>query len=216
MKYFSLCAATVAALLLSTASARAQTLFSYEVGELGMPYIGNPATYIPAAGVLGVTNGVASLQVTGLVIAFGGPQSAFLTDAARANAINAAPAVLIDMTLPTNATFGFGNIDLTFFQTNIRPGFNNDETGFSGTFALAAPGSTITLQIPLTNTQFGTPHLTLDPGQPWAYQIDLSFNSPSPAPYVFHFDNLRVVPEPATAALGALLGGGLVLRRRRA
>jgi len=212
MKRFFMCAAAVAFLGFSAISASAQTLFSYEPGEPGLPYVGNPALYTTSlSATTGVTNGATALQVSTPVPAFGGPQSSFLTDAARANAINGASALLIDMHVPQQA-FGFGNIDLQFFQTNIRPGNNADETGFSATFA-GSSGQTITLQIPLTNTQFGTPHITLDPAQPWAYQIDLSFNSAAAGPFVFQFDNLRVVPEPASMSVLAM--GGLVLVRRR-
>src|SRR4051794_10663844 len=110
-----LCGALVAAavIMLGVTSAGAQTLFSYENGEAGFPYVGNPGLYTVSTSNVGVTNGVQSLQVSVPVPTFGGPQSSFLTDAVRAAAINAAPAVLIDMTLP-NVTFGFGNIDLTF------------------------------------------------------------------------------------------------------
>ena len=87
---------------------------------------------------------------------FGGPGSAAFTDAGRATTINNSPYMLIDMTVPQKG-FNFGNIDVTFFQTGIRgPGNDADETGFSPTFALSS-GSTVTLQIPLTNTQLRYP-----------------------------------------------------------
>jgi hypothetical protein len=211
------CIMSALLVVLFAAPASAQLLFGYENGEAGMPYIGNPGAYTPSLSNVGVTQGVQSLEVStpGPAKPFGGPQSAQLTDAARANLINNSPAVLIDMTVP-NIPFGFGNIDLQFFQTGIRgPGNDADETAFSPTFALSS-GQTITLQIPLTNTQFGTPHITLDPNQPWAYQIDLSFNTTAAGPYVFQFDNLRAIPEPATIGLlgvGAVVFG--VMRRRR-
>jgi PEP-CTERM motif len=212
------CIMSALLVVLYAAPVSAQLLFGYENGEIGMPYIGNPPAYVPTLSNVGVTQGVQSLQVTVPAAGFGGPQSATLTDAARATTINNSPFMLIDMTVP-NTQFNFGNIDVTFFQTGIRgPGLDADETGFSPTFALSS-GSTVTLQIPLTNTQFGTPHITLDPSQPWAYQIDLSFGPAQGmvGPYTFQFDNLRVVPEPAT--LGMLSMGAVVLgfvsRRRR-
>ncbi|HEY2759824.1 MAG TPA: PEP-CTERM sorting domain-containing protein, partial [Pirellulales bacterium] len=87
---------------------------------------------------------------------------------------------------------------------------------FSPDFTGSA-GSTVTLKIPLNVTQFGTPHITLDPSQPWAYQIDLSFNSAAAGPFTFQFDNLRVVPEPASCGLFALglVAAGFARRRRR-
>jgi hypothetical protein len=213
MKSVLYCAVAVFMVMLCAASANAQTLFSYEIAEPGTPYIGNPALYTVTPSVIGVTNGVQSLQASVPVPAFGGPQSAFLTDAARANLINSSDFLAIDMTVP-NVAFGFGNIDLQFFQTNIRPGFNADETRFSPTFATSS-GQTITLIIPTTLTQFGTSRIHLDPTQPWAYQIDLSFNSAAPGPFVFQFDNLRAIPEPAMLSGCALMGGLAVLRRRR-
>lgn len=215
MKALLLGAVFCAAVCLSTTLVRAQLLFSYEPGEAGMPYAGNPGTYTASTSTTtGVTNGTQSLQVSGAVATFGGPGSAAFTDAIRAAEINAAPAVAIDMTVP-NKSFGFGNIDLTFFQAGMRGGAGADETGFSPTFALSA-GQTITLQMPLTNTQFGTPHILIDPALPWSYQIDLSFNSTDPAPYVFQFDNLRLVPEPGSLAILAIGGMALSARRRRA
>ncbi len=204
--------------VLLAAPVSAQLLFGYENGESGMPYIGNPIAYAPSLSNVGVTQGIQSLQVTTNFPGFGGPQSAFLTDAGRATAINNSPYMLIDMTVPTTQ-FNFGNIDVTFFQTGIRgPGLDADETGFSPTFALSS-GSTVTLQIPLTNTQFGTPHIALDPSQPWAYQIDMSFGPAQGVvgPYTFEFDNLRAVPEPASCGLFAigLVAAGFARRRSR-
>jgi len=201
--------------MLCAASANAQLLFSYEAGETGMPYVGNPGIYTITSSTTGVTQGLTSLQASVPVPTFGGPTNATrFTDAVRAAIINGAPAVAIDMTVPQTA-FGFGNIDLQFFQDGLRGGAGFDETGFSPTFATSS-GQTITLQIPLTNTQFGSPRITLNPSVPWAYQIDLSFNSAAPGPYVFQFDNLRAVPEPAMLSGCALMGGITLLRRRRA
>ena len=215
MKALLLGAVFCAAVCLSTTLVRAQTLFSYEPGEPGMPYTGNPGIYTASTSTTtGVTNGTQSLQVSTPVPAFGGPGSAAFTDAVRAAQINAAPAVVVDMTVP-NKSFGFGNIDLQFFQTGMRGGAGFDETRFSSTFALS-PGQTIPLQIPLTTTQFGTPHILLDPLLPWSYQIDLSFNSADTAPFVFQFDNLRLVPEPASMGILAFAGMLLASRRRRA
>jgi PEP-CTERM motif len=200
---------------LLAAPASAQLLFGYENGEVGMPYVGNPAGYVTTLSNVGVTQGVQSLQTTAPIPAFGGPGSAAFTDAGRANIINNSPYVLIDMTVPQKA-FGFGNIDLQFFQTGMRGGAGFDETGYSPTFA-ASSGSTITLQIPLTGTQFGSSHIALDPSQPWSYQIDLSFNSAAGGPYTFQFDNLRAVPEPASLGLFAigLVAAGFARRRGR-
>jgi hypothetical protein len=214
MKSAFCCAAAVFVVMLCTASANAQLLFSYETGETGLPYVGNPPIYTVTLSNVGVTNGVQSLQVSVPVPTFGGPTNATrFTDAARANLINSSDFLAIDMTVP-NIPFGFGNIDLQFFQTNIRPGFDADETRFSPTFATSS-GQTITLIIPTTTTQFGSPRIHLDPTQPWAYQIDLSFNSANAGPFVFQFDNLRAIPEPATIGGAALLGGLTLLRRRR-
>lgn len=214
MKTLLFGAAFCAAMCLSTSLVCAQVLFSYESGEPGMPYTGNPGIYTASTTTTaGVTDGTQALQVS--VPApniFGGPGSAAFTDAVRAAEIDAAPAVAIDMTVPSK-NFGFGNIDLSFFQAGERGGAGSDETAFSPTFALSS-GSTVTLQIPLTNTQFGTPHVTLDPTMPWSYQIDMSFNSADQGPFVFEFDNLRIVPEPASL-LSMAMGGLLVVRRRR-
>jgi len=216
MKSALFCAAAVFVVMLCVTSAQAQLLFSYEAGETGMPYVGNPPLYTVSTSVTtGVTNGAQALQVSVPLPTFGGPTNATrFTDAARANLINNSDFLAIDMTVP-NIPFGFGNIDLTFFQTNIRPGFDADETRFSPTFA-ASSGSTVTLIIPTTTTQFGTPRIHLDPTQPWAYQIDMSFNSAANGPFVFQFDNLRAIPEPATLSCCALAGGLALLRRRRA
>jgi len=204
-------------LTICAGSAWAQTtVFSYEPGEAGMPYHGNPGTYVVGTSTtVGVTHGTQSLSVTSNLITFGGPQSSLFSDNGRAFLFNGATDVLIDMTVPQNVTFGFGNIDLTFFQTGMRGGAGFDETRFSPTFATAAPGSTITLDIPLTNTQFGSPRIVLDGSQPWAYQIDLSYNTGSSPPFTFNFDNLRLVPEPASAGMLCLLSGTLLGKRRQ-
>ena len=220
---YCLSAAAVAVVLLGAASANAQLLFGYEAGEPGAPYVGNPPVYVVATstttppvtqGTQAITATIASGQL------FGGPQSASLTDATRAALINNAPFVAIDMTVPDPrpgvADFNFGNIDLQFFQPGIRPGADADETRFSQSFA-PSEGQTVTLFIPLTETQFGTPHITLNPSQPWSYQIDLSFGraAGNTGPLTFGFDNLRAVPEPGSAlfAVGTI---GLMLARRRA
>ena len=216
MKSLLLGAAFCAAVCLSTTLVRGQTVFSYEPGEPGMPYTGNPGIYITSTSTTtGVTQGAQSLQTSVAAPAiFGGPGSSAFTDAVRAAEIDAAPAVAIDMTVP-NKSFGFGNIDLQFFQTGMRGGAGSDEARFSPTFA-TSPGQTITLQIPLTTTQFGTPHILIDPALPWSYQIDLSFNSADQGPFVFQFDNLRAVPEPASSALLAIGGVAVGTLRRRA
>jgi hypothetical protein len=217
---FALTAAVAIALGFASA-AHAQLLFSYEPGEPGLPYAGNPAAYVTSTTTTAppVTEGTQALSVS--ITSgqpFGGPGSASFTDAARAAIINGAPAVAIDMTVPDPrpgvADFNFGNIDLQFFQTGIRPGADADETRFSPTFALSE-GQTITLEIPLTDTQFGTPHITLNPAEPWSYQIDLSFGraAGNTGPLTFGFDNLRAVPEPASL-LGVAAGALLMLRRR--
>jgi len=212
--FYSFCAATLAFCGFSVACASAQVLFSFEPGEPGLPYAGNPALYqTTLSTTTGVTHGTTSLQTSVAVPTFGGPGSAAFTDAARANAINGASALLIDMTVP-NKVFGFGNIDMQFFQTGIRPGGDADETAFSGSFA-GSPGQTITLTIPLTNTQFGTPHININPALPWSYQIDLSFNSAAGGPYVFQFDNIRVVPEPVSLGAVGTASGLMLMRRRR-
>lgn len=216
MKSFFKCAVAVAFLGFSALSAPAQVLFGYEPGEPGIPYAGNPALYVTTLSTTtGVTQGLTALQTSVAVPAvFGGPGSAAFTDATRANLINGASEILIDMTVP-NKQFNFGNIDITFFQTGIRPGGDADETRFSPTFALSS-GQTITLAIPLTTTQFGTPHININPALPWSYQIDLSFNTGVAGPFVFQFDNLRVVPEPTSLAAVAAMGGLTLVRRRRA
>jgi len=215
MKVLLLGAAFCAAMCLSTTLVRAQLLFSYEPGEPGMPYAGNPGIYtVSTSTTTGVTNGTQSIQASVPVPQFGGPGSSAFTDAVRAAAINGAPAVAIDMTVPSKS-FGFGNIDLQFFQTGMRGGAGFDEARFSPTFATSS-GQTITLQIPLTTTQFATPHILLDPLLPWSYQIDLSFNSADQGPFVFQFDNLRAVPEPASSALLAIGGVAVGTLRRRA
>lgn len=219
MRYSLLCA--LAVVLAGAASANAQLLFSFEPGEPGLPYTGNPPVYTVATttsappvthGTQAITASLTSGQF------FGGPASSQFTDALRAAIINGAPAVQIDMTVPDPrpgiADFNFGNIDLQFFQTGIRPGGDADETRFSPTFALS-DGQTITLEIPLTDTQFGTPHITINPANPWSWQIDLSFGraTGNTGPLTFGFDNLRAVPEPGALVLLGLAGLALVRRR---
>ena len=220
MRYLLVC--TAAVVLLGTAAANAQLLFGYEPGEPGLPYTGNPPVYVTTTTTSApyVTQGTQAITATLASGAFfGGPGSASFTDAVRAALINGSPAVAIDMTVPDprpgTPDFNFGNIDLQFFQTGIRPGGDADETGFSPTFALSE-GQTITLQIPLTNTQFASPHITLNPALPWSYQIDLSFAraTGNTAPLTFGFDNLRAVPEPGALALGGFVGLGMLRRRR--
>jgi hypothetical protein len=217
MKNSILCAAAAAALLVGASSARAQLLFGYEAAEPGMPYTGNsPAVYtVGTSTTNGVTQGLQSLQVTGAFPSFGGPASSALTDATRVALLNGAPAVLIDMTVP-NVAFGFGNIDLHFFQPANPVALEQDqETNFSPTFATSS-GQTVTLRIPLTlQGRPANTKLHLDPTQPFSYQIDLSYNSAADGPFTFYFDNLRaeVVPEPTS--LAGCAAGALFLRRRR-
>jgi hypothetical protein len=207
----------VATLMLGATSAQAQLLFGYENGEPGLPYAGNPASYVTTLtnAVPPVTQGIQALSVRANTNLFGGPGSSSLLDPTIANVISGSPAVLIDMTVP-NVPINFGNIDLQFFQAGMRGGAGFDETGFSPTFALS-PGQTITLQIPLINTQFGSPQIILDPNVPWSYQIDISFGLPAGGtfPLDFGFDNLRAVPEPASFAGASLLVGSLAMARRR-
>jgi hypothetical protein len=219
MRLSLLCAAAV--VFVGVASANAQLLFGFEDGEPGHPYAGNPAPYVTTITTTAppVTQGTQALSVTiNAGQFFGGPGSAQFTDAVRAALINGAPAVAIDMTVPDALAgapdFNFGNIDLQFFQTGIRPGADNDETAFSPTFA-TSDGQTITLQIPLTMTQFGSPHITINPALPWSYQIDLSFGraAGNTGPLTFGFDNLRAVPEPGALALLGLTGLALIRRR---
>jgi hypothetical protein len=219
MRLSLFCAAAV--VLVGAATADAQLLFGFEDGEPGHPYTGNPAPYVTSITTTAppVTQGTQALSVTiNAGQFFGGPGSAAFTDALRAAIINGAPAVQIDMTVPDprpgTPDFNFGNIDLQFFQPGIRPGGDADETRFSPTFA-TSDGQTITLLIPLTNTQFGTPHLTINPALPWSYQIDLSFGraTGNDGPLTFGFDNLRAVPEPGALALIGMLGLGLLRRR---
>jgi hypothetical protein len=220
MRLSLFCAAAV--VLVGAASANAQLLFGFENGEPGFPYTGNPAVYTVATTTTAppVTQGTQA--ITASITAgqfFGGPASSSFSDAGRANLINASPFIAIDMTVPDPNPgvndFNFGNIDLQFFQTGIRPGGDADETAFSPTFALS-DGQTITLLIPLTNTQFGSPHININPAQPWSYQIDLSFGraAGNTGPLTFGFDNLRAVPEPGALALAGMLGLGLLRRRR--
>ena len=221
MRYSLMCLA--AAIILGAATgANAQLLFSFEDGEPGLPYAGNPGAYVVATTTTAppVTHGTQAITATISAGAlFGGPGSAAFTDAVRAAVINGNPAIQIDMTVPDprpgTPDFNFGNIDLTFFQTGIRPGGDADETRFSPTFALSE-GQTITLEIPLTDTQFGTPHVNINPAQPWSWQIDLSFGraTGNTGPLTFGFDNVRAVPEPAGAlALVGFVGLGLLRRR---
>ena len=220
MRLSLFCAAAV--VLVGAASADAQLLFGYEAGEPGHPYAGNPAPYVTSIVTTAppVTQGTQALSTTiNAGQFFGGPGSAAFTDALRAAIINGAPAVQIDMTVPDprpgTPDFNFGNIDLQFFQPGIRPGGDADETRFSPTFALSE-GQTITLEIPLTMTQFGTSHITINPSLPWSYQIDLSFGraTGNTGPLTFGFDNLRAVPEPGALALAGIAGLGLLRRRR--
>jgi MYXO-CTERM domain-containing protein len=223
MRHLLMC---LAALIVTGAASGAygQLLFSFEDGEPGHPYAGNPGAYVVATTTTAppVTHGTQAITATitsGQL--FGGPASSSFTDAVRAAVINGNPAVQIDMTVPDprpgTPDFNFGNIDLQFFQTGIRPGGDADETRFSPTFALSE-GQTITLEIPLTDTQFGTPHININPNLPWSWQIDLSFGraTGNTAPLTFGFDNLRAVPEPVGAlALVGFAGLGLLRRRER-
>ena len=83
MKALLLGAVFCAAVCLSTTLVRAQTVFSYEPGEPGLPYTGNPGIYVTSTSTTtGVTNGAQSLQTSVAAPAiFGGPGSAAFTDA---------------------------------------------------------------------------------------------------------------------------------------
>ena len=56
-------------------------------------------------------------------------------------------------TLPANVpSFGFGNVNLHFFQgANADPNLQDQQTGYSQTFALTSPGATIALDIPISS-----------------------------------------------------------------
>ena len=184
-----------------SASASAQTLFSFESG-VGDWSSGNTAAMIIASSTTGATDGTQSMAITHLAgggFSWIGNANAFSV----ASYLNGKSELIFDLTIGPNGLGGatWFNMDMAF----------NDAAGWRQTpapaFDLPRDPGTHEVHVPIP--------ASLQPVNPtnW-FQIFLGFNGPAGAERTFYIDNIRVVPEPATiAALG--LGAAALLRRRR-
>jgi hypothetical protein len=228
MKIFRTCVAAFAALTLGLAAASAQTLYSFESPAV------NPDGFGPNGGgvtitqdTIGATDLTHSMKVsvvTGatFVGALTGVVNPLIGDPPGLNSL------VFDMTLDQPFAGGFALVGVTIFGAS-QPG-PGQQFGLQAQFADfehiggKAPG-TYTVQIDLTsathpltfaanqsfNDIFGTVGSGPDDIIPTGFQ--LFFNKSNDAPLTAYIDNIRIVPEPATAL--ALSAAGLFLRRRR-
>jgi len=230
MNFFRTCAAAFAALTLGLAAANAQTLYSFETPPV------NPDGFGPNGGgvtvtqdTFGATNLTHSMKVTVVtgatfVGALTGVVNPLIGDPPGVSSL------LFDMTLDQPFTGGFALVGVTIFGAS-QPG-PGQQFGLQAQFADfehidgKAPG-TYTVQIdlasathPLTfaanqsfNDIFGT--VGSGPNDLIPTGVQLFFNKSNDAPLTAYIDNIRLVPEPASA-LALSAAAGLLLRRRRA
>jgi len=212
-------ALTVAAAALS---ARAQQLYSFEDGTQGFGPNGFPVPTV-AQDTVGATSGTHSLLFgLGQTQTFSGALTQTVNQATLLSP--STTAIAVDVTVPQGAGeytgAGFANMGITFFgaipsqgvfgvpvQTNAASERNVD----------LAPG-TYTLVIPLVATNgapmrnaFGTGAGQFTDLSGLQFYISKSGDDDM----TVYLDNVRAVPEPATAALACAAGLGLVATRRR-
>lgn len=203
-------------------SARAQVqLYSFEDGTQGFGPNGFPVPTV-AQDTVGATHGAYSL-----LFGLGQPQtfSGALTSTVNQAALldPATTAIAVDVTVPQGAGeytgAGFANMGITFYGSIPSQGVFGvpvQTNGASERNVDLAPG-TYTLVIPLVSATgpmrnaFGT-----GPGQ-FTDLTGLQFyiNKSPDDDMVVYLDNVRAVPEPATAALACAATLGLVGFRGR-
>jgi hypothetical protein len=218
-------ARAVFALIIAAAavSARAQLLYSFEDGTQGFGPNGFPVPTV-AQDTVGATQGTHSLLFgLGQNQTFSGALTQTVDPAVLLSP--ATDAIAVDVTVPQGAGeytgAGFANMGITFFGSIPSQGVFGvpvQTNGASERNVDLAPG-TYTLTIPLISTA-GTPMRNAfgtGPGQftdLTGFQFYISKSGDDDM--IVYLDNVRAVPEPASAALviGALWG--LVARRRAA
>jgi hypothetical protein len=212
----------VAALFVVAASARAQApLYSFENGTEGFAANGFPAPTVEQSTV-GATEGSKALKFAlGQNQTFSGALTQTLDQAALLNP--AANALTLDLTVVPGEDYtgaGFARLGTTLFGSNPPLnifGVPVQTNGASEQNVDLAPGL-YHLTIPLISTA-GTPirdAFGTGAGQfPVVSGLQFYISKSADSPLTVYIDNVRAVPEPASAV--ALVGAlaGLTLSRRR-
>jgi PEP-CTERM motif len=225
------CLVTIALLVLWTEPSRAATSLAYSFETVVPPngpdgFFGLGAT-VSQEPTIGVTHLASSLEY---VIGVGGFVGA-RTESVIPATLNDPPGVdyvLLDLTIPQVYPDTFADLGITVFGHALNaPGgaqFGH-QVQFSDTIALAglAAGTHQDLRIDLNlsvgpyrpgesfNNIFGPGPTDLTVAS--AFQFFVSKNVVTPV--TFYIDNVRLVPEPATASLGLLGSALLAFRSRR-
>lgn len=207
-----------ASLSLMSVSASGLLLQSFENGDLNSPQLarlgGQSVAGTEGFSALGVTDGVASYGVQGQEAAAGAGAKEYIEivlDAAGRAALVANPTLMWDTTVAVDDDPSDSSVDSdTFFTTvaGIGLGYN-----FHGSFnreSVAFGGGPVTTSYTFTQDEID---IYSNPAQTFVvFRFGLN-SDPGVSPTAY-FDNIRLVPEPASAALLGL-GGLAMLRRRR-
>jgi hypothetical protein len=227
MRYSLLCGAAMAALALSTVSAKAGLLYSFEAGDVGGPtdgFISNGIAPIPSNAAGTVTNGLRSLEL----VAPAGFNGALTQTNLPADLANPAlSAITMDVTNLVQYGGTFSNIGFDFFVSNPGLGDFGEQWGppTSAWPTAYFAGQQLGLTIPVEGTgaaglnSLSFSQLLAAGYSVTGFQILVSNGggtNPSQTEYV---DNIQgvvpAVPEPASLSVLGMAGGLALSRRRR-
>lgn len=216
MKYRSLCLAAACALALPMTASADFLINSFEGASLGSPVQVNPNTgELTSHGfaTAGVTDGTASYAVTpnhtGASFLL---KIDVLSNPGILTALMANPTIEFDITIPVDAdpADAHGGLGTVHIVNSLAGGFDDSAPGSYYNEFVPYDGTTITGSFDVTPAQIAA---LSDVTNTYA-EITLGLNIQSGEAFpTAYFDNIRVVPEPATMALLGL--GGLAILRRR-